>query len=201
MRNVWAPGCGGVELIVWGVFMTFVYWQRMVVFAFLFVAACASLTQTECKQSNWFEIGQGDGAKGRTLAVFEDHIEACAEYGIRPNRREYEDGRNFGLARYCTPLSGFKAGRSFQTYQNVCPPESQGEFLRGYELGGQFGQVEKQLFDVNKDIDDIEGSLRKDKLKPDQKESLYKQVDRLRNEKDRLEREIQRIQTVANQTL
>ncbi len=177
------------------------HWQRAIVFSFLFLAACASLTQNECKQGNWFEIGQNDGANGRTLAVFKDHVSACGKYSVRPSRRQYEDGRNFGLARYCTPLSGFKAGRYSQTYQNVCPPESKGEFLRGYELGGQFGQVEKQLFDVKQDIDDIEGSLRKDKIKPEQKESLYKQVDRLRDEKDRLEREIQRIRTTADRTL
>ncbi len=177
------------------------YWQRAIVLSFLFIGACASLTKDECRQANWFEIGQNDGTQGRTLAIFEDHVKSCKKASVVPDRREYEDGRNFGLARYCTPLSGFKAGRYSQTYQNVCPPESQGEFIRGYELGGQFGQVEKQLFDVNQDIDEIESNLRKDKVKPDQKQSLYKQVDRLRNEKDRLEREVQRIQTVANQTL
>ena len=176
-------------------------WQVAIVAVYVFVAACASLTKNQCQQGNWFEIGQSDGAQGRPLSVFEDHVDACGEYKIRPNRRRYEDGRNFGLARYCTPLSGFKAGRNFQTYQNVCPPESRGEFIRGYELGGQFGQVEKQLISVKQDIDEIEGSLRKDKLKPDQKERLYKQVDRLREEKDRLESEIQRIRTVANRTL
>ncbi len=177
------------------------YWQRAIVLSFLFVAACASLTKDECRQANWFEIGQNDGAQGRTLAIFEYHVKSCQKANIVPDRSEYEDGRNFGLARYCTPLSGFKAGRYSQTYQNVCPPETQGEFIRGYELGGQFGQVEKQLFEVNQDIDDIEGSLRKDKVKPEQKQSLYKQIDRLRDEKDRLEREVQRIQAVANQTL
>ena len=181
--------------------MARVYWLAAILISFLFVAACASLTKNQCQQGNWFKIGQSDGAQGRPLSVFEDHVDACGEYKIKPDRRRYEDGRNFGLAKYCTPLSGFKAGRYSQTYQNVCPPESRGEFIRGYELGGQLGQVEKQLFSVRQDIDEIEGSLRKDKLKPDQKKRLYKQVDRLREEKDRLQREIQRIQSVAERTL
>lgn len=181
--------------------MVLMRWQRYIVFFFFFVGACASLTKNQCQQGNWFEIGQSDGAQGQPLSVFEDHVDACGEYKIRPNRRRYEDGRNFGLARYCTPLSGFKAGRYSQTYQNVCPPETRGEFIRGYELGGQFGQAEKQLISVNQDIDEIEGNLRKGKLKPGQKKRLYKQVDRLREEKDRLESEIQRIQSVADRTL
>ncbi len=177
------------------------YWLGALILPYLVVSACTSLSQDECRKGNWFEIGQNDGTKGRVLSYFKDHVKACKKHGVKPSKRQYEDGRNFGLARYCTPLSGFKAGRYSQTYQNVCPPESHGEFIRGYELGKQFGQVENQLADVVHDIDEIEGALRKDKIKADQKSRFYRQIDRLREEKYRLEREIDRIRSVANQTL
>jgi len=181
--------------------MAHMEWKRVIILPFFVIAACTSLSKEECQKGNWFDIGQNDGSKGRALSAFEAHAKVCKKHGIKPDRRQYEDGRLFGLARYCTPLSGFKAGRYSQTYQNVCPPESQGEFVRGYELGAQFGQVERQLSDVNSDIVEIQVFLRKDNIKADQRLRLNNQADRLGEEEIRLKKEIQRIRLVANQTL
>lgn len=181
--------------------MTRTYWLGAIIVSYLVVAACTSLTKNECLGGNWLKIGQHDGERGRPLSLFKDHVKNCGKHGVRPNKHQYEDGRNFGLAKYCTTLSGFSAGRYSQTYHNVCPAETRGEFIRGYELGSQFGQVESQLSSVKHSIDEIRGTLRKDKIKPDERQRLDGQLDRLRDEKHRLEREIGRIRTVANRTL
>jgi len=181
--------------------MAYMRWKRAIILPFFVVAACTSLSKEECQLGNWFDIGQNDGSNGQALSAFEAHAKICKKHGIKPDKRQYEDGRLFGLARYCTPLSGFKAGRFSQTYQNVCPPEIQGEFVRGYELGAQFGQVERQLNDADSDIAEIQIFLRKDNIEADQRFRLNSRIDRLGEEKIRLQSEIQRIRLVANQTL
>lgn len=181
--------------------MTRSYWLGAILIPYLVVTACTSLSQDECHQGNWFEIGQNDGIQGRPLLYFEDHVKACTKHGVKPDRMQYEDGRIFGLAKYCTPQSGFRAGRKSQKYQNVCPPELQGEFIRGNKLGTQFGKAEHQLNEVVHKITKIESTLKKGKVTPDQQHSLNSQLGRLRLDQTRLEEGIRRLRHVATQTL
>lgn len=177
------------------------YWLGAFILPYLVISACTSLSQDECRKGNWFEIGQIDGTKGRVLSAFKDQVKACNSYSSKPDIRLYKDGRTFGLARYCTSSSGFKAGRFSRTYQNVCPSESQGEFIKGYRLGTQLDQAESKLSDVTRNIAEIETGLAKGKLSPEQRALHPGQLVKLKEEQRRLKGELLRIRTTARQTL
>lgn len=66
------------------------------------VAGCASLSEEDCKQGNWKEIGQKDGSRGYSKDRFSSHGKACEKYGIRPNKSEWTTGYNAGVKVYCS---------------------------------------------------------------------------------------------------
>ena len=51
------------------------------------------------------------------------------------DKKAYLKGREVGIPRYCTRQNGFSEGKSGDYYRNVCPPDLDPAFLRGYKLG------------------------------------------------------------------
>lgn len=56
------------------------------------VAACATLSEEECIEGNWREIGQRDGQAGRTASFLTEHAKACEKIGILPANRSGNRG-------------------------------------------------------------------------------------------------------------
>ena len=52
----------------------------LLLFAFGFLAACASLNEAECRSGDWYSVGYEDGTKGRFLSFFDRHVKACLLY-------------------------------------------------------------------------------------------------------------------------
>lgn len=96
---------------------------------------CATLSESECVAGDWYGIGRGDGAQGRSYNRLGEHIEACQAHGITPDHELYEQGRQQGLLSFCTPESGFRRGRTGGGYGGVCPAHLEGDFLAGYSDG------------------------------------------------------------------
>lgn len=89
---------------------------------------------TPCKGLDWFEIGRRDGAIGKPVSAFEEHIQECSK-GEPPNADLYINGRNAGLVDFCTPQTGLEFGRAGTPYMSVCPEHLEKKFLPSYELG------------------------------------------------------------------
>jgi hypothetical protein len=106
------------------------------------IAACAGgMTGDECAAADWAAIGYDDGAAGADAERFDERAAACAARGVAVNSAAYEQGRDRGLAAYCSPEGGFAAGRSGEKYLGVCPPQSEPIFLERYALGARLAEL------------------------------------------------------------
>ena len=70
-----------------------------------------TLSRAECETGDWRYIGYADGLAGRAPERFVRHREACASYGVTPDRSVYNEGRAEGLREYCTVPNGLQLGR------------------------------------------------------------------------------------------
>lgn len=57
------------------------------------LAGCASLSQHQCLQGDWYAIGVGDGQLGMPADRLDRHTRACAQYGVTIDRQLYLEGR------------------------------------------------------------------------------------------------------------
>ena len=161
------------------------------------LSACATLSEGECRTANWYEIGRADGASGQPRARLFDHADACAQYGIQPNADVYYEGRDDGLARYCTPENGFREGRQGNSYQGVCPPGAEAAFLRAFNDGAAIHEVEAEIARVERQIDTLENRIASDAVDDDDRTDLRGEIRALDREYRRLNRELVRVERDA----
>ena len=93
------------------------------------------MSESECLNADWREVGRNDGMEGKRTEEFVRYQDACLQYGVVPNGGDYAQGREEGLAIYCTPESGYWEGRNGRSYRQVCPPSSSRDFLEAYRAG------------------------------------------------------------------
>lgn len=129
------------------------------------LAACASLSEDECRAGDWVEIGREDGADGRRAEFIRTHAKACAEYGIRPDVTAWEKGRQEGLKLYCTPRRAWEVGTRGQSLSPVCPAELMPALTRANDRGYDLWEVERRIDDTEREIREIRTLL--SKLPPD----------------------------------
>src|SRR5262245_45023171 len=98
------------------------------------LAGCTSLTAKDCSRTDWYAAGLEDGRAGHAADGLSDRTARCAS-GVQPDEGRYSAGRAAGLADYCTLAGGIRAGRDGHDYADVCPDETEDEFLTGYYLG------------------------------------------------------------------
>lgn len=122
-----------------------------VLLATLALGGCAAMSEAECRTGDWYGVGESDGRAGQPSRLG-SYAEACQKAGVLPDPAEYSRGRERGLLSYCTPESGYRAGVSGQSYQNVCMPERQAAFLQEYERG-------RVRYELRRDIDALEQDM------------------------------------------
>lgn len=127
------------------------------------LAGCAAMSVEECRTANWGEQGMRDALKGHPRARLEDIREACAEAGVRPNETQYLNGWNAGITRFCTPENGERWGRDGRSYYNSCPPQIEAGFLDRYRAGRRVYDAEQDLKRLQREQDDLQQKLRKEK--------------------------------------
>ena len=137
--------------------------NRMVFIILLMLAgmfsACASLSKNECLQADWYQLGYRDGSRGAPRSLFQKHYDACLEHAVYADREVYFNGREQGLAVYCTYDSGFNQGRAGKRYQHVCPPELESGFMAGYRKGQEIYQYESQIASLENRLRSIESQI------------------------------------------
>jgi hypothetical protein len=162
--------------------------------ALLLLAGCATLSERECRDQDWYGIGADDGFDGAPASTIEDHRKACTEYGIEPDAEQYEVGRRDGLKQYCTVTRGFDIGRKGMMYGGGCPTGAESEFLRGHSLGRRFYDVEEELRRIDSDL----RSYRSQSTTPDVDETTqtraYSRIRDLEFERSRLESELRHLE-------
>ncbi|MDJ0637272.1 MAG: DUF2799 domain-containing protein [Paracoccaceae bacterium] len=133
---------------------------RLILFApLLFLAACATLSESECRAGDWYAIGKKDGANGRQSSFLQQHAKACADYGIRPDQTAWEEGRRDGLPLYCTRRRAFEEGRRGKHLSPVCPSSQLAELTRANERGLRVNRIEQDIREIENDIRQINSEL------------------------------------------
>ena len=124
---------------------------------FVLLAACATLSEEECRAGNWYDIGLHDGKAGRTTDYLTKHTKACAKHGIAPNQNQWEDGRQDGLPFYCRPVRAWQEGAKGRSLSPVCPVAGLDRLeqanWRGrtyYRIGQDIAEAEREIGSINR---------------------------------------------------
>lgn len=110
-------------------------WIVSVTLVLVGTSGCATMDKSECLTVDWRTVGYEDGAAGYSGERIGQHRKACAKHGVAPNLAEYQLGRDAGLREYCVPATGFRIGSQGYSYNGVCPPELDEQFLSAFESG------------------------------------------------------------------
>ena len=125
----------------------------------LLLTSCATLSESECREGDWYAIGKQDGSNGRQSSFLQQHAKACSDYGIRPDRTAWEEGRQDGLPLYCTRRRAFEEGRRGKHLSPVCPPAQLAELTRANERGLRVNRIELEIREIENDIRRINAEL------------------------------------------
>lgn len=127
---------------------------RAVLFALISVgfSGCASISQQECAQADWYAMGVTDGSMGRAISQFRSYQADCAEFQLAADFTQYQQGHQQGIKQYCNYDNGLALGKSGQGYNSLCVDALEGQFRVGYDQGRQWYQAEQKIRDVERDI-------------------------------------------------
>ena len=124
--------------------------------AFAVLAGCASLSESDCRQGAWRDVGLTDGARGKRSSYIMEHVKACGEFGITPNAQEWHRGREVGLKQYCTAANAYFVGTTGTRLSPVCGGKDvnalQAANLRGlhwHGIGREIDQAKQEIRDIN----------------------------------------------------
>lgn len=137
--------------------------------AAVLVSSCASMSEQECLSANWLDQGFRDGRSGQPLTRLQEHRQACAKVGVRPDQRLYLQGREQGIVHYCTPDNAVEEGRLGRQYRNACPAHLEHSFLLAYEQGKRVYDAEQRIEKLNRESRQLEQRLKTEKDKDSQR--------------------------------
>jgi hypothetical protein len=98
----------------------------------LLLAGCATLDEQECRTKTPAQLGLKDGQQGYGLWRLDRDVSSCARFDIPFDRSAYLQAYHQGLLQYCTPANGAKVGARGESYEYVCPADSEPAFLAQY---------------------------------------------------------------------
>jgi len=149
-----------------------------------FLAACASLTEEQCRSGDWSAIGFNDGINGRAADFIANHFEACAELGISPDVRAWQIGREQGLLRYCTPDNAYITGRNGERFNQVCPASQRATLNNAFDWGSEYYLATQEILSLTEERFEVEliiaSSLSHPDLTPDEAAQLASLNSRIR---------------------
>jgi hypothetical protein len=155
-----------------------------VIFLILFsLNGCATLSQKDCLQGSWFELGLQDGRQGKLLSRLSQHQKSCAEYGIYVDKKDYYAGRNKGLEDYCQLDNAIDLGLSGYRYQSVCPADIHRDFLRYNRVAYAIYQGQQNLKNIDQRLLYQEKCLLETKLNKDERLKIRLEVRELEIER------------------
>lgn len=150
------------------------------------LGSCATMSEDQCLAGDWGGKGYQDGLNGRVPERLDDHAKACAKFGVTPNPAAYYSARDQGLRTYCRWDNGFRVGRNGSTYNGVCTPDEERNFLPAYEDGVRVYQAERVLSDAESNVRSAVSRIRDRENKLEAKERELRQEDLSQEERERI---------------
>ena len=123
------------------------------------LAACATLSEEDCRGGNWSEIGFRDGSNGRSPDFLDQHAKACSKFGVGFDQSAWEAGRQEGLKSYCTARNAYREGSQGRRLRSVCPAELQNVLVAENERGRIWYDIGRDIADAERDIRSINNQL------------------------------------------
>lgn len=123
----------------------------------LLLGACAALSEEECRNASWYNLGYEDGERGHTSQVLGKYQESCGEYGLTVDQAEWQRGYQKGLELFCIPELAYNKGRDGVEYQGVCPNDT--HFLKQYLQGREIFLLNQHIGELEDELDRLEGDL------------------------------------------
>ena len=163
-----------------------------------FLSGCATLSEGECRNSDWYDIGFRDGRQGEPQDRISRHAGACADHGVAPDRARYLEGREAGLEHYCTQHNGLVAGESGAAYQGVCPVAEEEAFLSGYSVGHALHRVRSRLSALDSEIYSLDKSISSEETDKKELTSLIYRRVQLEGERGEAREELRQLEFEAN---
>ena len=176
--------------------------MRLLVLLMVFlVSGCATLSETECVQGDWYEIGQTDGRSGFKVSRVEKHRKACNKANADVDMDAYVQGRKNGLSYYCSPQNGFDSGLKGRFYNKVCPIDLEREFLEYYSYGQEIHIVRDEITSVENEIDKKEKKIDHKDTTDEERKDLRKDIKYLIRDLRRFNRELSSLENRYNDLL
>ncbi len=176
--------------------MRFMPWVGMAA-VLMSLASCNTMSKEECRVADWRVVGDTDGAAGHNpQSRFADHVKSCAKSGATPDQTLWYEGYQSGITRYCTPLSGSTNGEAGRAYHNVCSPQLEPGFMRGYGLGKRVYDLRSRIASLRSDMNSRESEI--ERLYDDMKKADDKARRRMRDRIDDLDRDRRRLRREAD---
>ena len=138
---------------------------------------------------------------------FRQYQKECAEYGVQPDFKAYNQGHSQGLVSYCNYPHGEAHGRSGAEYNTACTGKLEPEFRQGYQVGIRWYKAKKVVDDIASAINNLEyriNDLDKElhrtnqqiaaENNPSYRATLLYRTDRIRDEMQGYAAEIGRLQ-------
>jgi len=72
----------------------------------LLLSGCAGMTQTECRSSNWYEVGYRDGDLYGLRPQIDLIAHQCSAFGVTPAEKEYLAGWVDGYRQFIHRMTG-----------------------------------------------------------------------------------------------
>jgi hypothetical protein len=161
---------------------------------------CATLSQDQCLNANWSDIGYQDGTAGYPSMRLADHQNACAKHGVSPKATEYFAGREMGLRVYCDLFHAIQEGLDGRRYKGVCPEDRDPEYRELNDAAYEVYDLRIDIDTTHNQIESLEKELRKgktsDKRKKEIRQDLHQLDQKLESLRDELrwkERDLDRL--------
>ena len=150
------------------------------------LAGCASLSQHQCLQGDWYAIGLGDGQLGLPAERLDRHNQACARYNVSMDRQRCLEGRDEGLAEYCRLDNAVTTGLNGHRYQGVCPPAVDASFEQANAAAFAVATLRQELERIDNQLMLHEDDLLDRDLADDARRRLRAEIRALDRDRDRL---------------
>jgi hypothetical protein len=123
------------------------------------LAACAAMTEEQCRGADWRAVGVADGAEGRGPERLEAHRRACAPASVTPDARAWEAGRQEGLRLYCRPAKAYDVARRGGAIRAVCTSAELERMQAAYDWGREYWRLELEIEDLRSEIRAIDREI------------------------------------------
>ncbi|HJS21929.1 MAG TPA: DUF2799 domain-containing protein [Steroidobacteraceae bacterium] len=162
------------------------------------LGGCATLSESECRNSDWYDVGFRDGRLGEPQDRVSRHAGACADHGVAPDRTRYLEGHQAGLEHYCTQHNGLRAGESGAAYQGVCPVGEEEAFLSGYQVGHSLHRVRSRLSAIDYEIQGLDKSIAAEETEKKELATLIYRRVQLEGERGAAREELRQLELEAD---